>query len=81
MAAQTPPPTAKDVTTGPRKKPASVRAPQAALGRIARFMYPHGTHPALVPGISIDDQRVSYKIDKPILFTVGAIILTFVTWV
>nr|WP_239478997.1 MULTISPECIES: BCCT family transporter [unclassified Rothia (in: high G+C Gram-positive bacteria)] len=43
-------------------------------------MYPHNIHPALVPGVSIEDQRVSYRIDKPILITVGAVIIAFVVW-
>ncbi|MEU4208033.1 BCCT family transporter [Rothia terrae] len=47
---------------------------------IKKVIYPHDTHPALVPGISIDDQRVKYGVDKPILFTVGALIIAFVIW-
>ncbi|RRD46545.1 BCCT family transporter [Tessaracoccus sp. OH4464_COT-324] len=42
--------------------------------------YPHGIHPALVPGVSIDDQRVRYGIDRPLLIGVGALILAFIIW-
>lgn len=42
--------------------------------------YPHGIHPALVPGVSIDDQKVRYGIDRGILITVGLAIFAFVIW-
>ncbi|QNE89300.1 BCCT family transporter [Corynebacterium incognita] len=42
--------------------------------------YPHNAHPALVPGVSIEDQRVRYGIDKPITFVVGGLILAFIAW-
>ena len=43
-------------------------------------MYPHNIHPALVPGVSIEDQKVKYGVDKPILFVVGGLIIVFVIW-
>ena len=42
--------------------------------------YPHGIHPALVPGVCIEDQKVRYGVDKAILFPVGLAILAFVAW-
>ena len=42
--------------------------------------YPHSVHPALVPGVSVEDQKVRYGIDVPILVVVGALIIAFVTW-
>ncbi|CAM3650906.1 BCCT family transporter [Micrococcus flavus] len=52
--------------------------------RLRRFVreitYPHDIHPALVPGVSIEDQRVRYGVDKVILVVVGALILGFVAW-
>lgn len=42
--------------------------------------YPHQIHPALVPGVSVEDQRVRYGIDPWILGGVGLAILGFVTW-
>ena len=42
--------------------------------------YPHSVHPALVPGVSVEDQKVRYGVDVPILVTVGVLIIAFVTW-
>ncbi|MEE1618335.1 BCCT family transporter [Brachybacterium sp. J153] len=42
--------------------------------------YPHSLHPALVPGVSVEDQKVRYGIDRAILVAVGAVILGFVAW-
>lgn len=33
--------------------------------------YPHNIHPAFVPGVSIDDQKVRYGIDTPIFIGVA----------
>lgn len=64
-------------------KAAHTQAAQAA--RVTRrFLrevnYPHKIHPALVPGVSIEDQKVRYGIDKGILAVVGALIIGFVVW-
>jgi choline-glycine betaine transporter len=42
--------------------------------------YPHSLHPALVPGVSVEDQKVRYGVDVPILATVGVLIVGFVIW-
>lgn len=42
--------------------------------------YPHSVHPALVPGVSVEDQKVRYGVDVPILVAVGVLIIAFVTW-
>ncbi|MEL4356697.1 MULTISPECIES: BCCT family transporter [unclassified Luteococcus] len=42
--------------------------------------YPHQIHPALVPGVSVADQKIRYGIDKAILGAVGALIIGFVAW-
>lgn len=42
--------------------------------------YPHSIHPALVPGVSVEDQKVRYGIDKVIVGVVGAVIIGFVAW-
>lgn len=44
------------------------------------IIYPHSIHPALVPGVSIEDQKVKYGVDKPILIVVGGLIVAFVAW-
>lgn len=42
--------------------------------------YPHKIHPALVPGVSIEDQKIRYGIDKPIVLIVGIPVLAFIGW-
>lgn len=45
--------------------------------------YPHNTHPALVPRVSVDDQRVDYSTDRVVGGVVGvvtAIIAGFFIW-
>lgn len=42
--------------------------------------YPHNIHPALVPGIGIDEQRRRYSIDKLVLVVAGVLTVAFVIW-
>ncbi|GAB97731.1 choline/carnitine/betaine transport [Kineosphaera limosa] len=42
--------------------------------------YPHGVHPALVPGVSVDDQRNDYRTDKVVFGVVAVTILGFFAW-
>jgi choline/carnitine/betaine transport len=53
-----------------------------SLGRLdyRRPKYPHDVHPALVPGISIDEQRRRYRLDRPIFAVAGALTVAFVVW-
>ena len=44
------------------------------------IIYPHNIHPALVPGVSIEDQKVKYGVDKTILSVVGGLVIAFVVW-
>ncbi len=76
------------------ERTASVAADEYAVERAAGFLrrrgqakrfldevnYPHSIHPALVPGVSVEDQKVRYGIDKAIVIAVGAVILGFVAW-
>ena len=48
------------------------------LGELNR--YPHNIHPALVPGVDVDHQKIRYGVDKPMLITVGLAIIGFVVW-
>ncbi|MDO5644604.1 MAG: BCCT family transporter [Dermabacter sp.] len=53
--------------------------------RASRFFrditeYPHGIHPALVPGVSIEDQKVRYGVDRGIIAAVGLAVIAFVAW-
>ncbi|MEE2529968.1 BCCT family transporter [Pseudarthrobacter sp. J75] len=45
-----------------------------------RPRYPHNIHPALVPGISVDEQRRRYSLDKVVLIAAGALTVAFVVW-
>ena len=64
-----------------RTAAAAARATARRAGQVFKEMgYPHGIHPALVPGVSIEDQKVRYGIDKVILVVVGVAIAAFVSW-
>jgi choline/carnitine/betaine transport len=45
-----------------------------------RPRYPHNIHPALVPGISVDEQRRHYRLDKVVLTAAGTLTVAFVVW-
>ncbi len=45
-----------------------------------RPRYPHNIHPALVPGISVDEQRRNYSLDKVVLTVAGSLTVAFVVW-
>ncbi|QIM18213.1 BCCT family transporter [Leucobacter coleopterorum] len=42
--------------------------------------YPHDTHPILVPGIAIDEQRRRYRVDKLVFAIAGSLTVAFVIW-
>lgn len=64
-----------------RQEPTPVPAKKRTAPQIIRdVIYPHDIHPALVPGISIEEQKVKYGVDKPIVLTVGLLIIGFVIW-
>ena len=42
--------------------------------------YPHNTHPILIPGIAIDEQRRRYSLDKIIFAVAGTLTVAFVIW-
>ncbi|PDP89499.1 choline transporter [Glycomyces fuscus] len=61
--------------------------PQSRTGRTAfgsldyhHPKYPHDTHPVLVPGISIDDQRRRYQVDWLVFAIAGSLTVSFVIW-
>src|SRR5690625_2432707 len=45
-----------------------------------RPSYPHDIHPALVPGISVDEQRRRYSVDKIVFSVAGLLTVAFVIW-
>ncbi|GAB3752793.1 BCCT family transporter [Zhihengliuella somnathii] len=42
--------------------------------------YPHDTHPGLVPGIAVDEQRVRYGTDKLVFGVAAVLIVGFIIW-
>ncbi|GAA2097820.1 BCCT family transporter [Brevibacterium salitolerans] len=48
--------------------------------RNASAKYPHNIHPALVPGISIDEQRRRYSLGKTVFAVAGVLTVAFVIW-
>ncbi|GAB3712494.1 BCCT family transporter [Nocardiopsis oceani] len=42
--------------------------------------YPHDTHPVLVPGIAIDEQRRRYRVDWLVFAITGSLTVAFVAW-
>ena len=62
-----------------------VRRAGAALERISPYRrprkdYPHDIHPALVPGISIDEQRRRYGLDSFVFILGGTLTIAFIVW-
>ncbi|WP_150460263.1 BCCT family transporter [Nesterenkonia ebinurensis] len=45
-----------------------------------RPKYPHDIHPALVPGIGVDEQRRRYSVDKVVLVVAGLLTVAFIAW-
>ncbi len=69
----------------PSTTPGSTRHKVAEAGRktkgvVQEINYPHGIHPALVPGVSIEDQRVRYGTDKVVFGVTAAVIVAFIIW-
>ncbi len=63
----------------------SARDKVASAGRKTKDLvrdtnYPHGIHPALVPGVSIEDQRVRYGTDKVVFGVTAGVIVAFIIW-
>lgn len=45
-----------------------------------RPRYPHNIHPALVPGIGMDEQRRRYSVDRVVLVVAGVLTVAFIIW-
>ncbi len=43
-------------------------------------LYPHDLHPGLVPGISVEEQRNRFGLDRIVFFTTALIIIGFIAW-
>ncbi|MBW8172912.1 BCCT family transporter [Ornithinimicrobium sp. Arc0846-15] len=47
---------------------------------VREINYPHGVHPALVPGVSVEDQRIRYGTDKIVFGATAVSIVAFIAW-
>lgn len=56
------------------------RRPGSARPFLQEITYPHHIHPVLVPGVSVDDQRNRYGVDRVVTVISGALILAFIGW-
>lgn len=70
--------TGEGTDTSARERVASAGRKTAELVRDVN--YPHGIHPALVPGVSIEDQRVRYGTDKVVFGVTAVVIVAFIAW-
>lgn len=50
------------------------------LKNVSEGLYPHDLHPGLVPGISVEDQRRQFGLDKVVFFTTAILIIAFILW-
>ena len=74
-----------DPMTRGRRAGSAEKAPRRSGELLAnldysRPRYPHNIHPALVPGIAIDEQRRQYSVDKLVFLVAGALAVGFVIW-
>lgn len=53
---------------------------ESAKSFIREVTYPHSIHPALVPGVSVEDQRIRFSVDWRIVSVVGGLIVAFIAW-
>lgn len=62
------------------------RVPHPVVGpRARRFVketntYPHGIHPALVPGVGVEDRQPDFSTDKPVFLISAVLILGVIAW-
>lgn len=61
-------------------EPGTGTAPGSSPAASATAEYPHGTHPGLVPGVAVDEQRVRYRTDKITFGVAGGLIVAFILW-
>ncbi|WP_423446600.1 BCCT family transporter [Kocuria sp. KSNUG] len=82
-------PDSHDADAAPEGGSSSGQAPGAAAPRrgmagaktfLSEITYPHNIHPAVVPGVSVEDQKVRYGVDRVVVGVAGALILAFIAW-
>jgi len=47
---------------------------------IDELTYPHGIHPALVPGVGVEDRKVRFGTDKAVFIITALLIVGFILW-
>ncbi len=47
---------------------------------IDELTYPHGIHPALVPGVGVEDRKVRFNTDKTVFTVTALLIVGFIAW-
>ena len=66
---------------GGRTAAAAIRATRRARRAVSVGpRYPHDIHPALVPGVSIEDQRHRYTTDHVVFGIAAVLIVAFIVW-
>ena len=78
MAEEDAPPQQAQGATG--KKAGQRAAHSLSSLDYVRPTYPHAIHPGLVPGISVDEQRRRYSVDKVVFSVAGVLTVAFVIW-
>ena len=59
---------------------APARGLRGAKSFFSEITYPHNIHPAVVPGVSIEDQLVRYGVDRVVVGVAGGLIIGFIVW-
>lgn len=67
----------KKLSHAPSDEPDKARSMRA---RREIGLYPNNMHPGLVPGISIDDQRYPFGLDKLVFGINAALVVAFIAW-
>jgi len=47
---------------------------------IDELTYPHGIHPALVPGVGVEDRKVKFGTDKVVFAVTAVLVVGFIAW-
>ncbi|MEX5308736.1 BCCT family transporter [Kocuria sp. CPCC 205297] len=47
---------------------------------IDELTYPHGIHPALVPGVGVEDRKVKFGTDKVVFAITAVLVVGFIAW-
>ena len=69
-----------DSRTGTTREGALMKSLLSPTTTSSVGVYPHDMHPGLVPGISIEDQRNSFAMNKGLFATTAVLIVAFIAW-